>query len=313
MKALVYSNKDKKAQVVTDYLKPTPQDGESLIKIIMAAVCNTDKEILRGYKPDFSGVMGHEFVGIVEQSSDETLIGKRVVGELNQGCGTCLYCKTGREHHCDNRKVIGIANKDGAFAEYMTTATRLLHVVPDEVPTDKAIFCEPLAAALRIAEQIKLSPDKNAAVVGDGRLSFMISQILALSGMEVTVFGRHEDKLEAFKPFAKVQTEVSGNFEIVVDAAGGASGLATAQKLVRRGGTIVLKSTYAGTAEVNMSYFVVNEISIIGSRCGPFAPALRLLQHNRIILPQITLYDLENWENAFNDKQSFKTGFNFKN
>lgn len=309
MKALVYSSKEKAARFVEAYAKPQIKRGESLVRIVLAAVCNTDKEILRGYKADFSGVMGHEFVSVVEESDDDSLVGKRVVGELNEGCGTCLYCKTGREHHCEHRRVIGIAARDGAFAQYMSIATRLLHIVPEGLANEKAVYTEPLAAALRIAEQVHLSPNKNAAVIGDGRLAYLIAQVLALSGIEVTVFGRHAEKLRMFDSFAITSTEQSGSFEVVIDAAGGPSGIAAAQKLVRREGTVVLKSTYAGEASIDMSYFVVNEIQIIGSRCGPFAPALHLLERGMITLPDVQLYALHDWQAAFNDKESFKTGF----
>lgn len=311
MKGLFYDNKTKEAYYSENFSKPIPKKGESLVKIIMAAVCNTDKEILKGYKPDFSGIMGHEFVGIVEQSEIAALVGKRVVGELNEGCGQCIYCRTGRERHCDNRRVIGITARDGAFAEYMSIATRLLHVVPEALSTSTAIYTEPLAAALRIPEIVHLSPDKNAAVIGDGRLSYMIAQVLALSGIDVTVIGRHPEKLEKFQAFAKTTTVPKNTFELVVDAAGGASGLLMAQALVRKQGTIVIKSTYAGDIQIDMSRFVVNEVSIIGSRCGPFAPALRLLERGMVALPEITLYSLDQWAQAFDDKNAFKTGFQF--
>ena len=311
MKALCYDNQSKKAVYRTDYPMPTPKAHESLIQVVLCGVCNTDKEILRGYKPDFSGVLGHEFVGIVRESNDPALIGKHVVGELNEGCGTCLYCKTGREKHCDNRQVIGIAQKDGAFAEYIAMATRLLHVLPEDLAPQHAVYCEPFAAALQILEQGQITPDKNVAIIGDGRLAFMIAQAVALLGADLTVFGRHAEKLAMFAPYAKTATEPCGSFEVVIDACGVPSGLATAARLVRRGGTIVLKSTYAGDANVNMSSFVVNEITLVGSRCGPFAPALRLLQRGLVRLPEITLYPLSEYEKAFMDKDSFKTGFSF--
>lgn len=311
MKGLFYDNKTKEAYYSENFAKPIPKKGECLIKITMAAVCNTDKEILKGYKPNFTGIMGHEFVGVVEQSEVAALIGRRVVGELNEGCGQCLYCLSGREHHCDNRKVIGITGRDGAFAEYMTIATRLLHLVPENLPAEKAIYTEPLAAALRIPELVHLLPDKNAAVIGDGRLSYMIAQVLALSGIDVTVIGRHKEKLEKFKAFAKTTTSHKNTYELVIDAAGGPSGLLTAQALVRRQGTIVLKSTYEGNIQIDMSRFVVNEVNVIGSRCGPFAPALRLLERGLIDLPDISLYSLDKWQQAFDDKDAFKAGFKF--
>ena len=165
MKGLYFDGE--KAVYREDLPKPVCGEGESLIRILMAAICNTDREVLKGYRPDFRGVMGHEFVGVVERSEDESLIGKRVVGELNAGCGHCLYCRTGREKHCPDRKVIGMEGKDGCFAEYMTLQTHLIHRVPEELPTEKAIFTEPLAAAFEITSQVHISPDTKVAVLGD--------------------------------------------------------------------------------------------------------------------------------------------------
>ena len=307
MKALYY---DKEAKYLEDYSKPVPSAKESLIQIQISAICNTDKEILRGYKPDFKGVLGHEFVGIVVESNDKMLIGKRVVGELNEGCGQCIYCKTGRQNHCTNRKVIGIANKDGCFAEYMTIATELIHVIPDEIPSEIAIFTEPLAAALEIMEEVHIKPSQSVAVLGDGRLAYMIAQAVSLTGADLTVIGRHEDKLNAFRAFAKTTTDPVDTYEVVIDATGSPSGILTAQNLVRKKGTIVIKSTYAGKVEINMSNFVVNEITIKGSRCGPFEPALELLKRGLVKLPPIEIYELKDYESALNAK-AFKAGFKF--
>lgn len=287
---------------------PIRESDESLIRILMAAVCNTDKEILKGYKSGFTGVMGHEFVGIVEESDHIELIGKRVVGELNAGCGHCLYCKTGREKHCLDRKVIGMEGKDGCFAEYMTLKTHLIHPIPDELPTEIAIFTEPLAAAFEITSQVHIKPDTKVAIIGDGRLSFMIAQVLCLTGTDLTVIGKHSEKSTAFAPYAKTTIKPEETYEIIIDATGSESGLHMAQSLIRRQGTIILKSTYAGTASLDMSYFVVNEITIKGSRCGPFEPALRLLTQKRITLPDIELHKLEDFESAFQSR-SFKAGF----
>ncbi len=307
MRALYY---DKTLNYLEDYEMPVPGPGESLIKIIISAVCNTDKEILKGYKPDFHGVLGHEFVGVAVESGDRNLIGKRVVGEINAGCGDCIYCKTGRKNHCINRRVIGITDKDGCFAEYMTLDTNLLHIVPEEIPSETAVFTEPLAAALEIMEQAHIKPSQNVAVIGDGRLAYMISQVVALSGADLTVIGRHEEKLNNFRKFAKAVTDTKETFEVVIDASGSASGILAAARLVRKKGIIVLKSTYAGTAEIDMSYFVVNEITIMGSRCGPFGPALQLLKRGLITLPPIELYELKDYEKAFQSK-AFKAGFRF--
>jgi threonine dehydrogenase-like Zn-dependent dehydrogenase len=305
MKALYFNQE---AQYIENYKKPVPDSKESLVKIVLTAICNTDKEILKGYKPDFSGVLGHEFVGIVEESNKQELIGKRVVGELNAGCGDCLYCNTGREKHCNNRKVIGITNKDGCFAEYMTIDTNLLHEVPDEIPTDIAIFTEPLAAALEIMDSAHMKPSQSVAVIGDGRLAYMIAQVISLTGAELTVIGRHEDKLDNFRSFAKVAIDTDETYEVVIDATGSPTGIITASKLVRKKGLIILKSTYAGQVQIDMSYFVVNEITIMGSRCGPFDPALQLLKRGLVTLPPIQVYELKNYKEAFDSKE-FKAGF----
>ena len=290
---------------------PVPEEGESLIKIHYSAVSNTDKEVRKGYRPSFRGIMGHEFVGEVVESPDEKLKGRRVVGELNATCGKCIYCRTGRPTHCSNRRVLGMDNKDGCFAEYMTIDTSLLHLVPDELPDTRAIFTEPLAAALEILTQVHISPDKNAAVLGDGRLALLTAQVLALTGVDLTVIGRHPEKLALFRPFARVTTcgEKEG-YEIVAECTGSETGLPQAMELVRKKGTILLKSTYSGKLSIDMSMVAVNELTIVGSRCGPFEPALRLLNDNKIHLPEIELYELKDFEKAFASK-AFKAGFSF--
>ena len=309
MKGIYFNGTD--AVYREDLPMPVRGEKESLVKILLCAVCNTDKEVKKGYRPDFRGVMGHEFVGEVVESSDETLIGKRVVGELNATCGECIYCKTGRPTHCNERRVLGMKNKDGAFAEYMTIDTNLLHLVPDELPTEIAIFTEPLAAAFEILTQIHVSPNKNAAVLGDGRLALFVAQVLAQTGIDLTVIGKHEEKLELFKSFAKVTTEgeIEG-YEYVAECTGSPTGLQKALDLVRKKGTIILKSTYAGTVDVNMSMVAVNEISIVGSRCGPFEPALKMLKEKKISLPMIELYECCDFEKAF-ESGAFKAGIRF--
>lgn len=306
MKGLYFDGS--KAVYQENLKKPVPAQGESLIRILLSAICNTDKEILRGYRPDFHGIMGHEFVGIVEESDCKELIGKRVVGELNAGCGHCIYCRTGREKHCENRRVIGMEKKDGCFAEYMTLATHLIHPVPDQLPNEVAIFTEPLAAALEIPSLVPINPEKNIAVIGDGRLSLMITEVLALTGADITVIGHHEEKLALFESYAHTSLKPEGTYELVVDATGTSGGLKQAQEIVRKQGTIVVKSTYAGEISLDMSYFVVNEITIKGSRCGPFQPALNLLSKGWVKLPAIELYDLADYEKAFHSG-AFKAGF----
>ncbi|PKM74102.1 MAG: alcohol dehydrogenase [Firmicutes bacterium HGW-Firmicutes-16] len=302
---------DGKAVLRQDLPIPEPQAHESLIRISLAAICNTDREIMKGYKPDFSGVLGHEFVGIVEKSNDPRLIGKRVVGEINEGCGECIYCKTGREKHCESRKCIGIARKDGCFAPYMAIATRSLSVVPDNVPDEHAVFAEPLAAALEIPDSVHIRPSEEICVIGDGRLSYLIAQVLALTGAEITVLGKHEEKLHRFESFAKTTTACDRRFEMVVDAAGSPTGIENAMRLVRSRGTIILKSTYAGKTETNLSAVVVNEVKIVGSRCGPFEPALRLLSRGVFELPPIELHPLRDWDKAL-ASHAFKVGFDFR-
>ena len=307
MKALYY---DKSLQYMENYPKPTPAAGESLVEIIISAICNTDKEILKGYRPDFKGILGHEFVGKVLESDDPSLIGQRVVGEINENCGYCIYCKTGRTTHCENRTVVGIYGKDGSFAQYITINNQLLHIVPKEVTSEVAIFTEPLAAALEILEQVHIKPSTSVGIIGDGRLAYMIAQVVSLTGVNLTVIGKHEEKLNLFKSFAKVRTNTEESYEIVIDASGSPSGILTAQKIVRKKGTIVIKTTYAGKVEIDMSDFVVNEVTIKGSRCGPFEPALQLLKLGLIQFLPIDLYELKDYEKAF-ESPGFKVGFRF--
>lgn len=307
MKALYYDNGLK---LIDDYPMPSLKPGESLIKVIISAICNTDKEILKGYRPNFKGVLGHEFVGQVVESDEPNLIGKRVVSEINESCGHCLYCKTNRPTHCENRKVIGISGKDGCFAEYIVVKNEMLYVVPEEIPTEVAIFTEPLAAALEILEQTHIKPSSKVAIIGDGRLAYMIAQVVHLTGADLTIIGKHQEKLSLFKSFAKVKTTLDETYEIVIDASGSPTGLLTAQKIVRKRGTIIVKSTYAGKIEIDMSDFVVNEVTIRGSRCGPFDPALNLLKLGLIRFPSIELYELKDFEKAFSST-AFKAGFKF--
>lgn len=307
MKALYYDNGLK---YVENYPKPSIGFGESLVEVIVSSICNTDKEILKGYRPDFKGILGHEFVGKVLESDQPELIGKRVVGEINENCGECIYCKTERSTHCENRKVIGISGKDGCFAEYLNIKTHLLHIVPEEVPSEVAIFAEPLAAALEIMDQVHIKPSTNIAIIGDGRLAYMIAQVVSLTGADLTIIGRHEEKLNLFASFAKVSTKTEESYEVVIDASGSPTGLLTAQKIVRKKGIIIIKTTYAGKIQIDMSDFVVNEITIKGSRCGPFEPALQLLKLGLIQFPPIDLYELKDYQKAF-QSNVFKVGFQF--
>lgn len=309
MKALYYNGQTAEYRENMDI--PQRDEDRSLIKILLSAVCSTDKEVLKGYRADFRGIMGHEFVGIVEESGDESLIGKRVVGEINEVCHNCLYCKTGRPHHCAHRTTPGLS-KDGCFAEYMILKTENLHVVPDKLPTEVAVFTEPLAAAFEILEQVKIEKGTPVGVLGDGRLALCIANVMHYIGADVTVIGKHEDKLKIFEKIAKITTKhIPESYEVVVEATGSPLGIGIAIELVRKKGTIVLKSTYADNASINLSMIPVNEITVVGSRCGPFEPALRALTNGDIVLPPIEKYDLKDWEKAFSSS-AFKSGFTFE-
>ena len=308
MKGLYFDGKEAKYR--DDLPMPVCGEGQSLIKIIYSAVCSTDKEILKGYRPDFKGIMGHEFVGLVLESDDSCLIGKRVVGEINEVCGECLYCKTGRPHHCSNRTTPGLS-RDGCFAEYMVLKTENIHPVPDKLPSEVAVFTEPLAAAFEIYEQTEIATDIPVAVLGDGRLALCIANVLHLKGADTTIIGKHPDKLALFKDLGKTTTKIDHEgYEVVVEATGSPTGIATALKLVRKGGLIVIKSTYADNVNLNLSMVPVNEIRLLGSRCGPFEPAIEALANGGITLPAIELYDISDWKKAF-ESRAFKAGFRF--
>lgn len=308
MRGLYYNGQ--MAEYREDLEIPKRNSDSSLIRILLSAVCSTDKEILKGYRADFKGIMGHEFVGVVEDSDDVSLIGKRVVGEINEVCHECLYCKTGRPHHCSNRSTPGLS-KDGCFAEYMILKTENLHVVPDELPTDVAVFTEPLAAAFEILEQVKINKGTPVGILGDGRLALCIANVMNYVGVDVTVIGKHEEKLKLFEKIARTTTEhIKENYEVVVEATGSPEGIKIALDLVRKMGTIVLKSTYSENADVNLSMIPVNEITVVGSRCGPFEPAIKALSNGGIVLPEIEKYDISDWRSAFNSS-SFKAGFDF--
>ena len=320
MKALYFDGE--KAVYKEDAPMPQCRQDQSLLQIMLSAVCNTDREILKGYKPDFRGIMGHEFVAKVLDSPDRTLIGKTVVGEMNEGCGVCLYCRTGREKHCTARKELGIS-RDGCFAEYMALSTHLIHPVPEGLASEEAVFTEPLAAAMEITEQVHMAPSSKVALIGDGRLAFMIAQVLALTGVSLTVIGKHDEKLALFAPYADTvlvsaieETEPGRErdpgdcFDYVVEATGNESGILLALSNVRKMGTIILKSTYAGKCTLNLNALPIGEITIVGSRCGSFESALKLLAAGNVHFPPIELHELKDYEAAFASK-AFKAGFRF--
>lgn len=261
---------------------PQPdRPNEALIKIRKAGICSTDLELVKGYYP-FTGVLGHEFVGEVVDAPEKSWIGQRVVGEINVVCGKCEACLNGRSTHCENRTVLGIVNRDGVFAEYTTLPLENLYRVPDSVSDEMAVFTEPLAAALEIQQQIQIKPTDRVLLIGAGRLGQLIAQTLALTGCDLHVAARHpyqQTLLSARSIRFITEADIQPHrWDIVVEATGSPKGFNLARKAIRPRGTLVMKSTYKGEMNVNFSSIVVDEINIIGSRCGPFAPALRLLE-----------------------------------
>jgi threonine dehydrogenase-like Zn-dependent dehydrogenase len=283
VKALVF---DKSLQFVPNYPDPSPRLNEALIRVTRAGICNTDLEIVKGYM-GFTGVLGHEFVGVVESAPKKELVGRRVVGEINCACGACEVCRRGLGRHCPTRTVLGILGRDGAFAERLTLPVENLHVVPDELADDEAVFTEPTAAAFEIIEQLPyLGPTYSVAVLGDGKLGLLAAQVLATTGCRLLAVGKHPEKLGILQA-RKISTRLldecgDSQADVVVDCTGSPSGFELANKLVRPRGTIVLKSTVAGAAPLNLAPLVINEITVIGSRCGPFPPALQALRARRV-------------------------------
>ncbi len=287
---------------VRDVDVPSPAPGEALVRVLRAGVCSTDLELVRGYYP-YTGILGHEFVGVVE-AGEEVLGGQRVVGEINAVCGVCETCIAGCATHCESRTVLGIVDRHGAFAEYLSLPVANLHRVPDDVSTDAATFVEPLAAALEIQEQIDVTADDRVLIIGDGKLGQLVAQTLALTLCDLTVVGKHLDKLERCSTFAATQLAAEFNgarFDIAVECTGDPSGFETARAALRPRGTLVMKSTYAGRLDVDASAIVVDEITLVGSRCGPFAPAIALLEQGRITVESMieARYPLDDGLRAF--------------
>lgn len=308
-----------------DYPLPEPKENEALIRVTMAGICNTDREIMNGYL-GFQGVIGHEFVGIVESAPDEwiDIIGKRVVGEINCGCGACPYCQKGLEKHCPSRTTLGIQGRDGAFAEYLTLPVSNLHLAPDSVSDEEAVFTEPLAAALEINEQIHVKPTDSVLVLGDGKLGLLCTLALGLTGARVTLAGKYESKLKVARNqhidtvnAITVQENKEKTYDIVVEATGRADGFEKAMILTKPGGTIVLKSTVASLSEMNLAPLVIQEITLIGSRCGPFDAAIRALEERRIdVRPIISgIYRFKDARKAFDraqERESLKIIIDFR-
>lgn len=308
MHALLY---DGQLRLATDYPKPTPQPGEAIICPHVVGICNTDIEITRGYL-GFQGVLGHEFVGTVVASDDEAWIGRRVVGEINAACYRCAVCVRGDTSHCPYRTTLGIRRRDGAMAEAFSLPIACLHEVPPAIPDAAAVFVEPLAAALEIIDRAHIRPTERVAIVGDGKLGLLCAQVIRLLGCEVVVVGRHPERCDWMRAQGIImvhsddaeqgdeQTQgleddlamplspsrpsnLAGAFNVVVDCTGRPNGLLIARRLVCPRGRLILKSTFAASeSPLNLSMLVVDEIALLGSRCGPFAPALRLLERGLI-------------------------------
>jgi len=302
MRALVFDGK----LAVRDIDKPIPKAGDALIRVTLAGICGTDREILKGYST-FRGVLGHEFVGRVVECEDPAWIGERVVGEINIACGECEWCSRGLGRHCPTRTVMGIVNRAGCFAEYVALPLRNLHRVPAEVPDESAVFVEPLAAAAEILAQMRLEPGTEVVVLGDGRLGLLTAQVLQNAGAEVTLVGKHAWKLELARPWGiRVITENQSKLQaasvpVIVEATGSPRGLEEAFRLVRPRGTVVMKSTFHDPVRFDATKLVVDEITMLGSRCGEFPTALDLLKKGQIkVQPLLSrVFTLEEGLEAF--------------
>lgn len=286
-----------------DHPRPTRAPGEALVRVLAAGICNTDLELLRGYM-GFEGVPGHEFVGIVEEADTESLVGKRVIGEINASCGECALCMEGIGRHCARRTVLGIAGRDGAFAECLALPEGNLHLVPDSLTDEEATFVEPVAAAMRILEQVTLDGSQRVIVLGDGKLGILIAQVLTRHS-HLTLAGHNPKKLAIAKTLgldACLEDELSeSGFDVAVDATGSAGGFDAAANLLKPTGVLVAKTTVAGDVPVALSKLVVNEITVVGSRCGPFGPAIEALSRGEVsVRPLVTAtFALEDFEAAF--------------
>jgi len=281
-----------KDEVQVDAVRPapTPAADEVVVRVTRAGVCETDLQLIKGYM-GFRGVLGHEFVGVAESGP---FAGRRVVGEINCACWNCATCRSGFPTHCPNRTVLGILNHDGAFADLIAVPQRNLHLVPDSIPDDIAVFTEPVAAAFQIPAQLTISKDDRIVVLGDGRLGNLCAQVLASIADDVLVVGKHREKLGLLETMGLKTALLSDDLpkraaDIVVECTGSESGLPAALELVRPRGTIVLKTTVAGTQTLAWAPFVIDEITLVGSRCGPFDQALHALEQGLVdVEPLIT-------------------------
>jgi len=281
MKAVFFDG----ALKLSDVERPERAGHEVLIRVSHAGICNTDHEIIRGYVPGFNGILGHEFLGHVEEADDRSLIGRRVTAEINISCGKCEFCKKGLGRHCINRSVLGIINKNGAMAEYVAIPQENVFEIPSSIPDTDAIFIEPLAAALEILDQVVIGKEHSVLLIGDGKLALLIARVMSTTGCSLTVVGKHPEKLGLLEDLG-IKTVPAGTFkqspfDIVIEASGNPSAFALGLECVKPRGTFVLKSTYAGGFVFNPSAVVVNEITLMGSRCGRFEAAIKFLQMHK--------------------------------
>ncbi|UCE17347.1 MAG: alcohol dehydrogenase catalytic domain-containing protein [Gemmatimonadota bacterium] len=274
MRALVFNGK---LRFEMSYPDPSMEEGEALIRVLCVGICNTDLEIVKGYM-SYSGIVGHEFVGVVEDCHDQRWIGKRVVGEINCGCGSCRICQNGIEKHCPERTVLGIVRRNGVCADYITLPVENLHMIPDSIADEEAVFVEPLAAAFRVVEQVPIASSHKVIVLGDGKLGLLVVQVMQMMRCDLTLIGKHESKLRIAQQqgiaAAFAEQYKGGKADVVVDCTGSPDGFESALGLTRPEGILILKSTFAQKANLNMSPIVVDEMTLIGSRCGPFGPAI---------------------------------------
>jgi len=301
MRAVIF---DGSSVVLGDRPDPARRKGESLIRVLLAGICNTDLEIARGYM-GYSGILGHEFVGVVEDSDNPDLRGRRVGGEINLGCGECEFCRSGLRTHCPVRTVLGILDHQGAMADFCILPDSNLHILPEDLPIEAAVFCEPLAAAFEILEQVQVEAGKKAVVLGDGKLGLLVAQVLKSAGADVLLIGRFPKKLALAQSWS-IRTATADEpskeaADLVVDCTGSTAGFDTALSLVRPRGTIVVKTTVADRFSINLAPLVINEITVIGSRCGPFGPALKALSDGSVNVSEMIskIFPMEQAVEAF--------------
>lgn len=318
MKAVVLKDK---TILLSDENMPQRSVGEALIKINLAGICNTDIELMKGYM-NYQGILGHEFVGKVVESDSDNLVGKRVVGEINIGCGECDWCLSSMSRHCPNRSVLGILNKNGVLAEYATLPEKNLPSISDLITEQQAVFTEPIAAAYEILEQFPSIVKEEVLLFGDGKLGQLIARVLNSEGIELLVVGKNEQKLNLLKQH-KIKTRLlsqisTRQFPVVIDATGNIEGFELAMNCTKPRGTLILKSTVADYSGINLAPIVINEINICGSRCGPFEPAIRALKENKFPVQDLVTatFPISEYQKAFEVAKmssSLKVIIDFKN